>query len=313
MQFKLLFSPAPPPRLFHYTQPFLLTGSCFSDHIAASLAAHRFRVLAQPNGVVFNPLSIAAHLQRISRNRPYTREELRLHNELWHSWEHHGCFSGPDPEAVLRGMNSLLEQAHAMLNDSSCILLVTLGTAWVYELCGEEARVVANCHKYPQAQFRKRLAGVEEIVAAFDPFLLAFKGSLVCFTVSPVRHVRDGLVENNLGKAVLLQAVHELCTRFGHCYYFPAYEIVTDELRDYRFYGEDLVHPNAQAVKYVWERFTETCMDAETREFVKDLGALNTMMQHTVMHPGTDAHRRFAGQQEAMLDTIGKKYGLDLR
>jgi hypothetical protein len=312
MQLKISFSPEPPSQPLHFRQPFLLTGSCFSEHMAAQLRAHHFKVISQPNGVVFNPVSIALHLGRIASGELYREEELEYYNELWHSWQHHSCFSGTDQGSVLHSMNEALRDAHDVMMNGQAVMMITLGSAWAYELNNRSQAPVANCHKYPQKNFTKRLLSVDEIVAAFAPLIDRYKGRMICFTVSPVRHVRDGLVENNLSKAVLLQAAAQLCNTHHVCYYFPAYEIVMDELRDYRFYQADLLHPNQQAVEYVWQRFTETCMDEESRLFIKDVASLNTMLHHKIMHEGTNAHHAFEQQRNAKRLELERRYGITM-
>lgn len=306
MEFKLSFTPAAPRVQLSYHSPLLLTGSCFSEHISSLLQQHAFNVVSQPNGVVFNPVSIAQHIERAIKNEPYREDELHLHNELWHSWQHHGSFNGTDKAVVLNRMNAMLTEAHQQLMKPGCIVMITLGSGYVYELDNKEA--VANCHKYPQQQFTKRLLTVNEIIAAFEQVIRMAGHATFYFTVSPVRHVRDGLVENNLGKSVLLQAVHELCKLYESCYYFPAYEIVIDELRDYRFYNSDLVHPNEQAVDYVWKKFVDTCMDERSKDLVRDMAALNAMLHHKILHEHTDAHRKFEESKEKKITELEARY-----
>ncbi|MES2688838.1 MAG: GSCFA domain-containing protein [Bacteroidota bacterium] len=308
MNFKLDFDPAAPPKLLNYRQPMLLTGSCFSEHIAGLLRESGFKIMSQPNGVVFNPVSIAGHLTRILANEPYMESELSFYNELWHSWAHHGSFNATDKNLVLNAVNAAFEQARALLQEQDAVIGITLGSAWVYERT-EAQGMVANCHKYPAAHFTKRLLGVEEVVNAFEKMLELRPGRPIYFTVSPVRHVRDGLVENNVSKGILLQAVYQLCKKYNTCYYFPAYEMVIDELRDHRFYNADLIHPNQQAIEYVWQRFVETCMDEETRLFVKEMRGLNAMMQHKILHEGTAAHRKFEEAKSVKQRELEEKYG----
>lgn len=313
MDFFLNFHPASPPKRLNYRHPLLLTGSCFSEHMAGFLKDHRFNVLSQPNGVVFNPLSIAANLERIMTNSTYSENELYQYHELWHSWDHHGSFNSTNQEAVLKGMNDALKQSNALLAGPETTIIITLGSATVYELNDGSGKLVANCHKYPASTFKKRFLEVNEIVAAYEKVMALAGDKMIYFTVSPVRHVRDGLVENNVSKGILLQAVYQLCKKYGNCYYFPAYEIVIDELRDHRFYEADLVHPNKHAVNYVWQRFTETCMDDETRLFVKEMGELNAMLSHRILHEGTEAHRKFEEAKAAKEQAMRERYDVKMR
>jgi hypothetical protein len=312
MEFKLSFTPAKPNTRIHYQNPLLLMGSCFSDHIAALLQQHAFGVVAQPNGVVFNAVSLAHQLQRIITQKLYTHEELFLRNELWHSWQHHTSFSGVDKERVLTVMNDKLLQAHHQINQPKSMVVITLGTAMVYQLNDNKNTLVANCHKYPGADFTKRFLQVDEIVDAFTEVMGLLENTTVYFTISPVRHVRDGLVENNISKGILHQAVHALCGKHDNVYYFPAYEMVIDELRDYRFYNEDMIHPSEQAVQYVWQKFVETCMDTKTQQFVRDVQQYNVMKNHVINQPETLAGKQFLAQKQLRKDVLIKQYGITI-
>lgn len=307
MEFKLTFTPEAPTNRIHYSQPIVLTGSCFAQHIAELLNHHQFKVVAQPNGVIFNPISIAKHLLKIQSRELYTADTLIQHNQLWHSWEHHSSFNGLNPLQVLNQINQELELAHEQLNKKDAVLMITLGSAWVYKLKSTQA-IVANCHKYPQADFNKELLPVDAIIEAFKPLLNTLKQTQVIFTISPVRHTKDGLVGNNRSKAVLIQAVYELCGNYSNCYYFPAYEVVMDELRDYRFYAKDLIHPNELAIEYVWNKLVETCFDEETKNFVLDVKHYKQMQQHRILHPGTLESHRFETLLIAKNYELKKKY-----
>ncbi len=293
MDFKLKFTPKSPTQRFNYKQPMLLTGSCFADNIGDLLAEHQFNILSQPNGVVYNPISIAQHLKQIGEGRHYNENDLFLHNELYHTWCHHSSFNSASKIEVLQHINTTLTQANQFIHQPQTIVYVTFGSAFVYELKDKPDFIVANCLRYPQQYFNKRLLSVSEIVAIWKEVISSLPHVQFVFTVSPVRHTKDGLFENNVSKGILLQAVYELGNQQPQAYYFPAYEIVVDELRDYRFYDTDLIHPTQQAVEYVWQQLVNTCFDEFTQQFVVDVKALNAMKNHRIMHEGTVAHQNF--------------------
>ncbi len=308
MDFKITFKAKPPLERFNYNQPMFLTGSCFADNISELLQKHRFNVFAQPNGVVYNPISIAQHLMQIGEDRSYSESDIFFNNELYHTWQHHSQYSYKHPLELLQNINSVLHQAHQFIHQPNVIVYVTLGSAFVYQLIDNPGFIVANCHKYPQQKFTKRLLQVAEIVDAFNQLKLVLPNAQFVFTVSPVRHIKDGLVENNVSKGILLQAIYELCNNSNWSYYFPAYEMVIDELRDYRFFGNDLVHPNQLAIDYVWQQFVHACFDDISQQLVSDLAAYNAMQNHRIMHEGTTAHQKFMDNLMQKKTSINQKY-----
>lgn len=283
-----LTTPVAVPRLpFHldFASSIVSLGSCFADEIGGRLREGDFRIEQNPFGPLYNPASIASALQRLVDDRSISREDLVEHEGLWHSWHHHGSFSHPTADATLTACNLRIHQAHQVLKEAD-LLMVTFGTAWVFERRSEsgERRVVANCHKLPPQEFVRRKMSVEEIVSLWSPLLQklsAFNPKLtILFTVSPIRHMADGAHGNQLSKATLLLAVDELvrCNNIA-THYFPAYEIVLDELRDYRFFDEKMTHPTALAVDVVWERFQQATMEPA----IRDQAHLNTK-QHKREH-----------------------------
>ena len=238
--------PSDLPR-FTQADELLLMGSCFATNIGALLADARFRPDVNPFGVLYNPLSVSTALRELVTGRLYKEEDLFFFRECWHSPMHHGDFSSPFAEEVLQRINIRLQTAHERIHHLNCLML-TFGTAWVYEQ-KSTGHVVANCHKQPESVFTRRRLSVQEIVSDYTSLfsgLIARNPKLkVILTVSPIRHVRDGMHANQLSKATLLLAIDQLQTSFsGHVFYFPAYELLLDELRDYRFYADDMVHPS---------------------------------------------------------------------
>ena len=268
----------PAVRQIGYGDKILLLGSCFADNIGAKFSEHYFQATVNPFGTLYNPASIAAAITNVGNS------QLVEHNGLWHSMMHHGAFSGKDKEEVLTRCEQSRALLHSALMEASTVV-VTFGTAWVYEM---EDRVVANCHKLPANRFTRRCLTVNEIVEMWQPIVASMPDKHWIFTVSPIRHVKDGLHANQISKAILLQAVDQL----GQSY-FPSYEIMMDELRDYRFYAEDMVHPSAVAVEYIWQRFVDTYMNKDTQTEMRVLNQLWRDNQHRMLHPDTDEARTF--------------------
>jgi len=241
-----------------YEDHILMLGSCFSDEIGAQMQQRYLNVTCNPFGTLYNPISIANAL---------TMDEVPLlvHRDgLWHSMAHHGSLSRADKYEAEKVIADSIETLQQALAEAS-VVIVTFGTAWVYELDDE---VVGNCHKLPESMFTRRRISVEEIVEAWKPILERYSDKHWLFTVSPIRHIKDGLHENQISKATLLMAIDQMVnSRWGYriCRYFPSYEILLDELRDYRFYDDDLVHPSSLAVNYIWERFVDTFCTNQTK------------------------------------------------
>jgi lysophospholipase L1-like esterase len=282
--------PEYPFRIAH-TDQLLLMGSCFTENIGNYLTQHQFQANVNPFGIIYNPLSIFANLNHITDKKHYTQNDLLLHNELYCSPDHHGHFSGTDKAEVLNRINASVEKAHADFNTAN-VMVITLGTAYVYRHL-EQNRVVANCHKLPGTAFEKRLLTIEEIKTAFAVLTAAQKNKKIIFTVSPVRHWRDGAVQNQRSKSILIESIHQLTAEHNNCFYFPAYEIMMDELRDYRFYAEDMLHPNATAVSYIWQRFADAFFDAGTKHINAQTEKINLLLQHRVKNTGTQAQAAF--------------------
>lgn len=273
----------------------MLIGSCFSENLGEKLRSFRFDVQINPSGTLFNPVSICRALESYIDKKNYSQDDLFFHEELWKSWDHHSLFAHPDREVALSNINEMVTSAHQTLLEAQW-LIITLGSAWVYEK--EDGRVVANCHKVPTDKFFKRLLPASEISADFRNLHQRLKqvnpNLKIIYTISPVRHIRDGFVENNRSKAALIQAVHELIDSTDYsAMYFPAYELIIDDLRDYRFYAEDMVHPNYLATDYVWDKFVNACIDERSRRFFPEIGQLNAAKAHKPFQPMSVAHQKF--------------------
>lgn len=287
-----LTTPVLAPRLpfqIDFATGILSIGSCFADEIARRLQMSDFHILANPFGTLYNPASIAAALQRLIDDRPIGPDDLVLHDGLFHSWHHHGSFSRPTPDETLLACNTSLHQAHLALRQAD-LLILTFGTAWVFEHLQSKA-VVANCHKLPPATFSRRRMSVDEIVALWQPLLLNLHTLLphlhILFSVSPIRHLADGAHDNQLSKSTLLLAVDQLIsqnTKLNTLSYFPAYEIVLDELRDYRFFDHKMSHPTDLAIDIVWERFQRASMAPAIQQQTHFNAKQHLREQHIPLH-----------------------------
>jgi hypothetical protein len=250
----------------------LMLGSCFAESLSERMVQAGFTVDANPFGIQYNPLSMAGGLQDLIDRKVYTEADLHLHEGVYHSFSHHSRFSGRDRVAVLEKMNTALNGSADFLRQAQWLML-TFGTATVYRRLATGA-VVSNCHKLPAGEFDEQRLTVEQITASWNELIRAISrcnpGLNILFTVSPIRHWKNGANVNQLNKAVLLLAVNELIQSHRQCAYFPAYEIVLDDLRDYRFYADDLIHPNTQAVDYIWEKLGDAYFDLSTREQIRE-------------------------------------------
>ena len=274
-----------------YEDRILMIGSCFSDEIGGQMAQRNLHVTCNPFGTLYNPLSIA---QAINLQSSISNLQLVQHEGLWHAMSHHGSFSRPTREETEQAVRASIDTMQQSLQEAT-VIIVTFGTAWVYEMNGE---IVGNCHKLPADTFTRRRLSVDEIVAAWQPILAQYHDKHWLFTVSPIRHSKDGLHENQLSKAVLLQAVEYLtaegdltvkrsnseAVQQAKPVYFPSYEIVLDELRDYRFYADDLVHPSSLAVNYIWERFIDAFCTPQTRNEMTIQWKRWKQSQHRPLH-----------------------------
>lgn len=304
------------PEPINHRHGLFLIGSCFTENIGEKLRRHKFRVMENPHGILFNPVSVAEAFTSYVDRDVYTPANLFNWNEGWHSWKHHSRFSGITPEESVQKINDSIDQAHAFLKTAD-YALITLGSSWVYTLTEQALNaspgaVAANNHKAPADWFRRRLLSMEEVLHVLDNAIhrLFFfnPGLRIIFTISPVRHLREGVVENNRSKAVLIQAVHHLVDKFDRLYYFPAYELVIDDLRDYRFYAEDLVHPNYAATQYVWEKFTGACMEEKTKKLMEEIASLNLAFAHKPFNPASEQHRRFLQASLEKAEALAQKH-----
>jgi len=308
MDFMLNFEPKKLPELISYRDKLLLIGSCFTEHIGDTLKDAKLSLHQNPNGILFDPISVCKSLVSYIQNKEYQESDLFYLNEVWSSWQHHSRFSNTNAHECLRIINESQQRAHEFLKNADWII-ITLGSSFSYRLTdnaesskaspmrGGLEGAVANCHRAPAQWFAKHLLSIQETIEALDNCmhqLFQFNPKLkILFTVSPVRHVRDGVVENNRSKARLIEAVHHMIEKFDKLYYFPAYEIVIDVLRDYRFYDIDMAHPNYLATDFVLQKFISACLNDEARQLMEELKKINIARRHKAFQPTTTAHKQF--------------------
>ncbi|MBL7888108.1 MAG: GSCFA domain-containing protein [Bacteroidia bacterium] len=309
MNFHLQFTIPAFQQKLSYEQKSMLMGSCFAENIGEKMQEHKFNCLINPHGVLYNPTSIAQALTRYLNDASLKEEELFYAHEQWNSWEHHSRYSDADKVQCIAKINQEISAAHTYLKEAQW-LFITFGSSFVYKR-KDTGNYVGNCHKVPASQFEKELLTTEAIVQEYSELILQLKkfnpNLKIVFTVSPVRYIRDGVVENNRSKANLITAVHDLVDAFEHVFYFPAYEIVIDELRDYRFYKEDLVHPNEIAINYVYEKLAEVLLDEFTKKQQEKILELLNAMRHKPFNEQSEAHRKFKANYLARCKEIQKE------
>ena len=304
MEFRTPVPVSPSARKITLHTPVLAVGSCFAEVMGEKLAAHKFNVLINPFGVIFNPLSLGGLLGKALAGTPADREGLVLTREGWRHYDFHSRLGAPDAEALLAQTDAALAATGRFLAVAGWLLL-TLGTAFAYRR-RDNGAVVANCHKVPNTAFTKELLPLETIVAALDDLLARLAGRYpdlrVLLTVSPVRHTRDTLVLNAVSKSLLRVACHTLAEKHLHVQYFPAYEIMLDDLRDYRFYQPDMIHPSEVAEAYIWQKLAEAYFDEQTLRFTREWAKLRQALGHRPFNPHTEAHRDFLRRTLAQLE-----------
>lgn len=296
-----------------YQDVFLLMGSCFSQNIGEKLFERKFSISINPFGIVFNPFSLISQLDQLIGNVLLPEQDVFFHNELWHSFHHHSSFDSESKEKILNQANVNIQTNHKILKTAK-VLFITFGSSFYYQH-KETHRIVSNCHKLPQLQFTKVLGdriGFETQLIPLIEKLKHFNTELqIVFTVSPVRHAKDGLIENSRSKGILLDLCHSMVERFTHCHYFPAYEFLIDDLRDYRFYASDMLHPNSQAIEYVWLKFVETFFATETEKVMRNVEEIVQAASHRPMQIKSDAHQQFIRKQLQKIEELLENRNFD--
>lgn len=308
LQTKLHIQPERNP--IDYKSKVLLFGSCFVENIGEKLAYYKFNTLQNPFGILFHPLAIEKLVTRALNETLFTEEDIFFHNEQWHCFEVHSELSDANKDAFLRKLNTQLAQLQKYLHTTTHFVL-TYGTAWVYRFI-ETDLFVANCHKIPQKKFLKELTSVADIAASIENTATLLKdvnpNATFIHTVSPVRHLKDGFIENTQSKAHLIAGVHEHMAPKNNMYYFPSYELLLDELRDYRFYADDMLHPSPLAISIIWERFNTAWIASETEPLQKEIERIQAGLDHRPFHPEGDAHQSFLKNLQQKIESLQKAH-----
>jgi len=293
-----------------YNSVLLFMGSCFSENIGEKFTERRFGTMVNPFGILYNPVSVKQSVEILLNKSLFDEGMLFEHEGMWHSFYHHSRFSSPDKRKVIETINRSIVEGHEKLK-SADFLFITFGTSWVYKNVEDES-IVANCHKLPASKFRRFRLNVDEIVESYSHLLSSlneFNPDLkIVLTVSPVRHWKDGAHGNQLSKSVLLLAIDELVSRFSNVDYLPSYELVMDDLRDYRFYAEDMLHPGSLAVDYIWDRLEETYFDSTAKEYVREVEKVIRAVNHRPFNRAGDEYRSFARRETERLTNMERRF-----
>ncbi|WP_188049531.1 GSCFA domain-containing protein [Flavobacterium sp. GP15] len=297
-------TPIPIPksnRLIDYNSKIVSLGSCFAVNMAEKLDYFKFQNTCNPFGILFHPLAIEKFIDFAVSKKQFTENDIFFHNELWHCFDAHSDLSNPDKEELLVSLNAILQSSRTAIEQASHVI-ITYGTSWVYKNI-ESNEVVANCHKVPQKQFEKSILSIETIQKSIrntiDLIQKVNSKCCVIFTVSPVRHIKDGFVENQWSKANLISSIHQVIQTEHlklNTGYFPSYEIMMDELRDYRFYSEDMLHPNQVAIDYIWKRFKETTISDAVFTTMEEVENIQKSIMHRPFNPQSENHLKFVSK-----------------
>lgn len=308
--FRTIVQTEKPSDLINVESGVFFIGSCFAGNIGQKMVDARFHTMVNPFGVLYNPFSVAAALDSIIENREVTEDDMVERDGLWHSFMHHGQFSHPDLYTAVKGINEATNLAHQFLQQAEFVVL-TFGSGYVYEHKLEQ-RVVANCHKFPEMDFNRYLLEPDEIVDAWKDMIVRLRvfnpAVKIMFTVSPVRHWRDGAHGNQVSKSVLFLAIDKLVNLFDKVSYFPAYEIMMDELRDYRFYDAAMLHPNEVAINYIWQRFSQTWLTPDAYAYLHEVSKIVRARQHRPSGHSTASYHNFIQQTFEKISALSKRY-----
>jgi GSCFA family protein len=298
------------PFTFSHKLPTLCIGSCFSENIGHKLDQGKFPVLINPFGIQYNPHSIGNTLEYLLNEHLFSEKDLFKLNGLWHSFDHHGHFSKPDLSVAIQRINETLQTGSTFLKKTKRLVL-TFGTSNVF-IYKKTQQIVANCHKVPNQEFERNTLTIDSIIEKLYPIFIQLKSKNsdleILLTVSPIRHIRDGLIENQQSKARLLLACEQLCQTLDFIHYFPSYEIMMDDLRDYRFYATDMIHPNELSIDYIWQYFSQCLFNEETKDLNSKISKISSAANHRPFHPESSVHQDFVTKQIQIIQQIQTKY-----
>ncbi|WP_233900197.1 GSCFA domain-containing protein [Tenacibaculum piscium] len=296
--------------LIDYNSKLFLLGSCFSENIGDKLSYYKFQSTQNPFGILFHPKAIEKLITDAINQKKYTEETVFFHNESWHCFDAHSSVSSLDKNEVLENLNTASSATFTQLKNASH-LIITLGTSWIYREISSDT-IVANCHKIPQKNFTKKILSIAEITESLSEIITLTKSVnpdiAILFTVSPVRHLKDGFIENQQSKSHLISAIHSIIDIKKSIYYFPSYEIMMDELRDYRFYAQDMIHPNTTAINYIWEKFIAVWIAENTQKTMKEIEIIQKGLAHRSFNPTSEAHQKFLQNIAQKKETLQKAF-----
>lgn len=293
-----------------YHSTILLVGSCFSMNIGNKLAYYKFQTTQNPFGILFHPKSIEKLITNTVNEKEYTEKDIFFLNERWHCFDAHSNLSSVDKNELLSNLNSAIKSTHHQIKKSSHII-ITLGTAWTYRNI-ETNTTVANCHKVPQKKFVKEILSIDEITECLEGIISLIKSinknASFVFTVSPIRHLKDGFIENQQSKSHLISAIHQIINNRKKTHYFPSYELMMDELRDYRYYEEDMIHPNRTAINYIWNKFSGVWITEKSKETMKEISTIQNGLSHKPFNPNSIQHQQFIKKLENKIENLKKTH-----
>ena len=301
-----------------YNSKVLSFGSCFAENMADKFDYFKFQNETNPFGIIFNPVSIEKIIERTVEEKEFTEKDIFFHNERWHSYEVHSDLSNSDRQELLETLNKAIAETNKQLKEATHII-ITYGTSWIYRST-ESDEIVANCHKVPQKQFSKELLSVDVIDKSIQNTIRLIQtinpDINFIFTISPVRHIKDGFVENQLSKSHLFTALHQTLKTHNSLpklrdtthNYFPSYEIMMDELRDYRFYAEDMLHPNPVAIDFIWHKFSENYMTEESISLMQEVDEIQKSLRHRSFNPESEQHQKFLAKLQQKINALGEKW-----
>ena len=307
MQFHTEIKTKPLEQTIAYGDGLLYLGSCFADEVGNLCKSMGFNAMVNPFGVLYNPASIAQSVERLHNGKSFSHDEvIGVGEGHYCTFSHNTAFWNYSEAALLANINKSLVEAHEHFLQAKW-MVVSLGTSWVFRHKAT-GQVVSNCHKLPSQQFEREFLTVDQSTDCLSAMVAKHPEKQFIFTVSPLRHLKDGLHENQLSKAALLLAVDEVCKAFSNAHYFPAYEILLDELRDYRFYKEDMIHPTDQAVQYIWERFADFAIDPAEKPAMQMALEVKRMQHHIPLFPESEAFAKFQQRKETMTENLLQRY-----
>lgn len=296
--------------LIDYASNILLLGSCFAENIGNKLSYYKFRNTLNPFGILFHPLAIEKLITRAINKDYYSDDEVFQYNEQWHCYDAHSQLNASSKEELLQSLNNAIDNTNKQITESK-YFIITLGTAWVYRHI-ESDTIVANCHKVPQKKFTKELLSVDKIQESLEATISLIqsvnRNTKFIFTVSPIRHIKDGFVENQRSKSHLTAAIHQVVEPRKSRFYFPSYELMMDELRDYRFYAEDMIHPSSLAIDYIWERFKMVWIGENAMSTMDEVEIIQKGLEHRPFNPNSKAHQKFLQNLEVKKTKLQEQY-----